>query len=100
MSQDQTRIRARLAAMEADSWSPSYDQWRHGGWYVNVHYPSGAVGCVSRNYSDKKWRIVCDDRPNAHEKHTYRSRDEAAEAERQLCIEACRKALAAEAVTA
>src|SRR5580700_4881304 len=33
-------------------WSPVYSPWRHGGWYVdNVRYPSGAVGCVSRNYA-------------------------------------------------
>lgn len=56
---------------------PVYSPWRHGGWYVNnVRYPSGAVGCVSRNYDDKKWRIVCGD----HET-TYPSRDAAARAE-------------------
>lgn len=58
-----------------------YSRWRHGGWYVhNVRYPSGAVGCVSRNYSDKKWRIACDPRP-FEEQPTFRSRDEAAYAE-------------------
>jgi hypothetical protein len=32
----------------------TYSPWRHGGWYVNeVRYPSGAVGCVSRNYPDR-----------------------------------------------
>ena len=42
----------------------TYSPWRHGGWYVdNIRYPSGAVGCVSRNYRDRKWRIVCDPRP-------------------------------------
>jgi hypothetical protein len=65
-----------------DTWTPVYSWWRHGGWYVdNVHYPSGAVGCVSRNYPDRKWRIACDDR---HPQPTYRSRDEAARAEREL----------------
>jgi hypothetical protein len=60
----------------------TYDRWRHGGWYVNeVRYPSGAVGCVSRNYPDRKWRIVCDRRPNAHDLYTYPSRQAAAEAE-------------------
>jgi hypothetical protein len=29
---------------------------------MNVRYPNGAVGCVSRNYPDRKWRIVSDDR--------------------------------------
>lgn len=61
-----------------------YSPWRGGGWYVgNVRYPSGAVGCVSRNYPDGKWRIVCDPRPFA-EQPTYRTRDDAARAERDL----------------
>ncbi len=61
---------------------PAYERWRHGGWYVtNVHYPTGAVGCVSRNYPDKKWRIVCDERPG---EHTYPSRHAAALAEHAL----------------
>lgn len=59
-----------------------YEQWRHGGWYVrDVRYPSGAVGCVSANYDDRKWRIVCDDR---QPQPTYRSRDDAADAESEL----------------
>ena len=63
-------------------WKPSYSLWRHGGWYVdNVRYPSGAVGCVSRNYPDRKWRIVCDDR---EPQPTYPNRDAAALAEREL----------------
>lgn len=66
-------------------WEPIYEAWRHGGWYVrNVRYPNGAVGCVSRNFADHKWRIVCDPRPNAYELHTYPSRDAAARAEREL----------------
>jgi hypothetical protein len=60
----------------------TYEPGRHGGWYVNeVRYPSGAVGCVSRNYPDKKWRIACDERPGDH---TYRTRDEAARAEWEM----------------
>lgn len=63
----------------------TYERWRHGGWYVSeVRYPSGAVGCVSRNYPDRKWRIACDYRPNAYERFTYSSRDEAARAEYAL----------------
>lgn len=58
-----------------------YSKWRHGGWYVlNVRYPSGAVGCVSRNYTDGKWRIACDERDFA-DRPTFKSRDEAAQAE-------------------
>ena len=64
------------------AWSPKYEQWRHGGWYVtNIQYITGAVGCVSRNYADRKWRIVCDKRP-FDTAPTFRSRDEAAAAER------------------
>ena len=60
---------------------PSYSKWRHGGWYVhNVRYPSGAIGCVSCNYDDGKWRIVC--HPEAFEKQpTFKNRDDAARAE-------------------
>lgn len=61
-----------------------YSKWRHGGWYVhNVRYLSGAIGCVSRNYADKKWRIVCDPRP-FEERPTFKNRDEAAMAEMEL----------------
>lgn len=44
-----------------------------------MRYPSGAVGCVSRNYDDGKWRIVCGDHDT-----TYPSRDAAARAEYKL----------------
>lgn len=65
-------------------WTPVYERWRHGGWYVvNVRYPRGAVGCVSRNYPDKKWRIVCDPR-GFDLAPTFPSRDAAARAEREL----------------
>ncbi len=61
---------------------PSYSVWRHGGWYVdNVRYPSGGYGCVSRNYPDRKWRIVCDSRAGDF---TYPNRDAAARAEHEL----------------
>ena len=61
--------------------TPTYERWRHGGWYVcNVHYPTGAVGCVSNNYPDKKWRIVC----AGMDEITFPSRDAAARAEKVL----------------
>lgn len=64
------------------SFIPEYSEWRHGGWYVNnVRYAGGACGCVSRNYADKKWRIVCDER---EPKPTFPSRDAAARAEYDL----------------
>lgn len=69
-------------------WTPIYSRWRHGGWYVhNVRYPSGAIGCVSRNYPDKKWRIACDDRRDelgGAGDFTFSSRDAAARAELAL----------------
>lgn len=73
-------------------WEPEYDSWRHGGWYVtNIRYPSGACGCVSRNFADRKWRIVCDSRPGSFpggpNDHTYASRDAAARAERALSLD-------------
>jgi hypothetical protein len=62
----------------------TYSRWRHGGWYVHeVHYPSGAIGCVSRNYPDRKWRIGCDPRPFA-DRPTFKCRDDAARAEMAL----------------
>lgn len=65
-----------------------YEPWRHGGWYVtNIRYPSGAIGCVSNNYPDKKWRIACDTRDDAP---TYPTRKAAAQAERAL-VEELRK---------
>lgn len=74
-----------IEAEAQDRWQPAYEPWRHGGWYVTtIAYPGGAVGCVSRNYPDRKWRIVCDTRLEAHDKHTYRTRDDAARAEREL----------------
>src|ERR1700692_55811 len=64
------------------TFKPLYSPWRHGGWYVhNIRYPSGACGCVSRNYPDGKWRIVCDERDP---QPTYPSRDAAALAELEL----------------
>lgn len=64
----------------------SYSKWRHGGWYVeNVRYPSGAIGCVSRNYEDGKWRIVCDPRP-FEERPTFKNCDAAAMAELALTL--------------
>lgn len=71
-----------------DNWVPFYSRWRHGGWYVdNVRYPDGSCGCVSRNFDDKRWRIVCDSRRTDIGKpgdFTYPNRDAAARAERDL----------------
>lgn len=70
------------------SWTPSFSTWRHGGWYVtNVRYASGAIGCVSNNYPDGKWRIVCDSRRvdlGGEGDYTFPTRDAAARAEYAL----------------
>ena len=79
---------ADAAANSTEEWTPIYSRWRHGGWIVhNVQYPGGACGCVSNNYVDKKWRIVCDSRRkglNEPGDFTFPSRDAAARAEREL----------------
>lgn len=70
-----------------EMFKPAYAPWRHGGWYVvNAVYPSGAVGCVSRNYPDKKWRIACDKRP-FETAPTFKNRTEAAKAEYRITLE-------------
>jgi hypothetical protein len=67
---------------DTETWTASYEKWRHGGWYVtNVRYPNGAVGCVSNNYADGRWRIVCEDSQTP-----FPSRDAAARAERVLAL--------------
>ena len=67
---------------QGPGWSPEYEPWRHAGWYVtNVRYPGGAVGCVSRNYPDRRWRIVCSDLDVS-----FATRDAAARAERLLTL--------------
>jgi len=76
-------------ALDTDqAWSPTFSKWRHGGWYVtNVRYPTGALGCVSNNYADGQWRIVCDSRRNGLNEpgdFTFATRDAAAKAEREL----------------
>lgn len=74
-------------------WTPSFEPWRHGGWYVlNVRYRKhgGACGTVSRNYTDKRWRIVDDPRRhdlNAPGDFTFASRDAAARAELELILQ-------------
>ncbi len=70
-----------MNAEKSKPWKPEYERWRHGGWYTNVRYPSGACGCVSRNYADKKWRIVC-----REEAGTFATRNEATYAERALAM--------------
>ena len=86
------------AALKDDAeWTPMFTAWRHGGWYVNnVRHPSGAVGCVSNKFEDKKWRIVCDPRRvNLGEDGdiTFKSRVDAAKGERDLIQHEARQIL-------
>lgn len=75
------------ALSDDPDWAPSFRAWRHGGWYVsNLHYPSGASGCVSNNYPDERWRIVCDRRRSGLGEpgdFTFSTRAEASQAERR-----------------
>ncbi|MFP3637678.1 hypothetical protein [Paraburkholderia sp. SIMBA_054] len=86
----QTPVLSSHAAPQ--DWQPSFSPWRHGGWYVhNVRYPAGSIGCVSNNYRDKKWRIVCDPRRGDLGEpgdHTFKTRNAAARAEFELAAEA------------
>ena len=72
-----------MTTQTAFIFTPRYDKWRHGGWYVdNIRYPAGYTGCVSRNFSDRKWRIINENTfPGSSNDVTYRTRDEAARAE-------------------
>ncbi|MCF5372019.1 hypothetical protein [Pseudomonas syringae] len=82
-----------------DAWEPSFTPWRHGGWIVsNLQTANGGLGCVSNNYPDSQWRIVCDSRRNALREpgdFTFPSRLEAAKGEREYVREQLIKRLAA-----
>lgn len=34
------------------------ESYRHGGWYTNVRYPSGAHGCVAKGIGGG-WAVAC-----------------------------------------
>ncbi len=80
----------------------SFSSWRHGGWYVsNVRYPSGAIGCVSNNYADGKWRVVCDERRdglNEPGDFTFPTREAAAHGEFELALQEWKAAAEAASV--
>lgn len=83
------RVAAAAVPVPSEQWTPTFSAWRHGGWTVdNLTRAGGGCGCVSRNYPDRKWRIVCDPRngsyPGGPNDHTYPSRVAAARAEREL----------------
>lgn len=80
-----------VTTVASEEWIPFYLPWHKGdGWYVsNVRYPSGACGCVTRNYPDGQWRIVCDPRRvelGMPGDFTFPTRDAAARAERDLVL--------------
>lgn len=85
MNVQQPRDKSACAPAKATSnWMPSFSRWRHGGWYVdNARYPDGAVGCVSNNYPDGKWRVVCDPRGFEHAP-VFGTRHQAAMAQYEL----------------
>lgn len=91
---------AQSETQPESAWEPVYSRWRHGGWYVqNVNYPSGAVGCVSNNYPDGKWRIVCDERRvdlGGEGDVTFQTRDAAARAEHHIALSAHEQARSAD----
>lgn len=74
--------------MSNQTWTPAFgSRWRHGGWYVaNIRWPNGGCGCVSNNYTDKRWRIACDLRP-FEEQPSFKTRTEAAIAEHEFVAE-------------
>lgn len=74
-----------LPTEQETPWEPDYSPWRHGGWYTNARYPSGACGCVSNNYDDKKWRIAC----GSYHGLTFSTRRDAANAERAMTLAMC-----------
>lgn len=79
---------AQASAPQDQNWTPAYSSWRHGGWYVyNLRYPNGACGCVSNNYPDGKWRVVCDKRRGSLGQEgdfTFPTRDATAHAEYEI----------------
>ncbi|MFL1449167.1 hypothetical protein ACI77O_12300 [Pseudomonas tritici] len=82
-----------------EQWNPVFSKWRGGGWNAHaVHYPTGSIGCVSCNYPDKKWRIVCDERRTGAlgepGDQTYPTRLAAAGAEYELAQGKTREMLA------
>ncbi len=73
---------AFVASMFGADWAPSFDPWRHGGYYVtNLRYPTGAVGCVAKVGARDQWSIACPDGWGAHVAR-FSNRRDAAQAER------------------
>lgn len=85
-------IELMIRKLEDPNFQMSYTPWRHGGFYTNVRYPSGAVGCVisARCSLSGKFEIACDERPDRGE---YKTRNEAAHAERALVVDMWRALL-------
>jgi hypothetical protein len=75
-------------------WKPEFEPWRQGTWLVkDVDFPDGTRACVSSDYPDGKWRIICDESFTP-----YPTRDAAARGARTLAHH--KHLTAASAVTA
>jgi hypothetical protein len=74
-------------------WEPEYGRW-HGDWAIlNLVYPTGGCGNVSREYADGRWRITAEAEagPVLHGVRSFRRRELAARAERETVLELYRK---------
>lgn len=80
-----TKTHVKFPTTQDEPWESTYEHWRHGGWYTDARYPSGACGCVSNNYTDKKWRIAC----GPYHGLTFSTRRDAANAERAITLALC-----------
>lgn len=79
------RIAARLLDLES---TQVLSQWQEGGWELKgIYFPDRRRCFVSRNYPDKRWRIVADPRATSsgNEGATYPTRESAIRAARCLC---------------
>lgn len=77
-------LTVRLRTNDVNSAEREFNHSSQGTRILKRHsdgtYSERGAACVSRNYPDRKWRIVCDPRP-FEQQPTFKSRDEAAAAE-------------------
>lgn len=80
------------------NWEPDFHRRRSEWLVLNLVYPAGGIGAVSRSYPDGRWRIVAeaDAGPVLHGVRTFRTRTAAALAERELVLELYRAAVLAD----
>lgn len=83
-------IAASASYMGRADWVPGYSVWRHGGSYVSgVRYPSGAIGCIAsaRHTISGRFEVACFDLGK------FKTRREAADAERQFAVDVSARVL-------